>query len=619
MKRKISFLSDFKKMFPDNGITGKIETGLSCSLLVTISFFYFYLFGTGIFFYQENNSLFVFSSDYIKDFAAKPGGMLHYAGNFLVQFYYSPFYGSLLISILFVLCFIILKKIAGVLNGGRPFPILLVLIPSSLFLLLQTRYDFHIYSILGFLIVLSLFFFSISSESKGIRFIIIILFPGLWYLTGSFALVYLGIIIVHNIVCQKGKLHFLWLLSQITVAAATFIIFKSVLFLQPLSKIFAYPLFINSTTRLTTFLFLFSGFIILFPLIIKTGAALLLNKKFNRYGSLVSILTIFSLSVFILIKNYDRETDNAMKFEKMAYNREWDRIIRQHERIQSFNIVDQYYYNLALSEKGELCSRMFFGRQSNGSTSLTLKRDDEQSFRAMYFYYTVGLTAEAHHLAYELMVQHGYRPETIKMLIKTELISGNFKIAARYINVLKKTLHYRTWVEKYEKMLFKPEFVNSDPELGGKLKLVPKNDFFIYTDDFRNIEILLLGNPDNRLAFEYKIAKLLLEKDLMAVGSEIKNLKGLGYSHIPRHMEEAVVSLVNITGEFPDLGGLSISKDTEQRFFRYFSDLKAFKGNRGLIEKGLSKTDKNTFWYYLQFGVINSDFFRGGHVDENIY
>jgi hypothetical protein len=303
----------------------------------------------------------------------------------------------------------------------------------------------------------------------------------------------------------------------------------------------------------------------------------------------------------------------------MAYNRDWDGMIRQQERVQSANIVDQYYYNLALAEKGELCSRMFFGRQSSGSMSLTLKRDDEQSFRSMYFYYTVGLTAEAHHLAYEQLVQHGYRPETVKMLIKTELISGNFKIAARYINVLKKTLHYRTWVEKFEKMLFKPELVNSDPELGEKVKLVPKNDFFIYTDDFRNIEILLLGNPDNRIAFEYKIAKLLLEKDLMAVGSEIKNLKGLGYSHIPRHMEEAVVSLVNITGEFPDLGGLSISKETEQRFFRYFSDLKAFKGNRGLIEKGISKADKNTFWYYLQFGLIKSDFLKSGPVDNSIY
>ena len=78
------------------------------------------------------------------------------------------------------------------------------------------------------------------------------------------------------------------------------------------------------------------------------------------------------------------------------------------------------------------------------------------------------------------------------------------------------------------------------------------------------------GNPDNRIAFEYKMARLLLEKDLMEVGSEVKKFKGLGYDHFPRHIEEAIVSLVNITKEFPDLGGLSISTDTDHRFIAVF-------------------------------------------------
>ncbi len=75
---------------------------------------------------------------------------------------------------------------------------------------------------------------------------------------------------------------------------------------------------------------------------------------------------------------------------------------------------------------------------------------------------------------------------------------------------------------------YKPELVNSDPELGEKIKLMPENDFFIVTDDFRNLETLLQGNPENRKAFEYKIARLLLEKDMMAVGSEMKKPERIG-------------------------------------------------------------------------------------------
>jgi len=39
---------------------------------------------------------------------------------------------------------------------------------------------------------------------------------------------------------------------------------------------------------------------------------------------------------------------------------------------------------------------------------------------------------------------------------------------------------------------------------------------------FKNLDLLLQDNPDNRVAYEYKIARLLLEKDLMELGSEIK-------------------------------------------------------------------------------------------------
>ena len=92
MKMKKSFLPINLKLFPEKGISEGFENALSVSLLFSISFSYYYFFGTGIFFHQENNSLFIFSADYFRKFTDKPGGMLTYAGNFLIQFYFSPFY-----------------------------------------------------------------------------------------------------------------------------------------------------------------------------------------------------------------------------------------------------------------------------------------------------------------------------------------------------------------------------------------------------------------------------------------------------------------------------------------------------------------------------------------------
>jgi hypothetical protein len=237
----------------------------------------------------------------------------------------------------------------------------------------------------------------------------------------------------------------------------------------------------------------------------------------------------------------------------------------------------------------------------------------------MHYYYNIGLINEARHLAFELMVRNGYTPENIKMLIRTELINCNFSVAGRYLNVLKKTLRYRSWADKYEKFLFNPELLKADPELGEKIKLMPQADFFIVTGEAKNIDQFIKSNPSNRKAFEYKMARLLLEKDLIAVEQEIKNMRSIGYTSLPRHIDEAVVAFRAFAGSVPDLGGLSSSPETGNRFVGYTQVVNDLKGNKSLIEKRMKKTEKNTFWYYLQFGTISGQFMKNNPVDRSIY
>lgn len=580
-------------------------------LLFLISVVYFYFFGKGLIFFQENNSLFIFSSDYLKQFTAKPGGLLIYAAGFLTQFYYVQLAASVIISLLIFTICLVINRIIRILNDRFSFSAFFVLLPACGLMLLQTRYDFRLYHILGFLLVLAWFLLYLLNDSRMMRILIISIFPLVYYIAGSFVLVFIGLFLVYNLLKQKGNLRFILSGYLIAISVATFFIFRDYLFYQPSFLLLRFPLLINDTSRLTKYLTVLSVFFILIPLFTML--------KNERRLALISGVALFPLIIFMLLGSYDKEADSVMGFEKMIYMHNWDGVIRENEKLQSSNIVVQYYYNLALSEKGELCSRMFFGKQSSGSTALTLSRDDEYSSRSMYFYYAIGLSGEAHHLAYEQMVQHGYRPENIKMLIRTEMIRADYRVAERYINVLKKTLHYKHWAEKYEKMLNRTDLVLADPELGLRIRQLPRQDFFVVTDDFQNLDMLVKDNPYNRVALEYKIAKLLLEKDLMELGSEIRRLKDAGYSGIPRHIEEAIVSLVNVTKEFPDMGGLKISRDTDQRFLKYFSDIRPFRGDRKLAEKGIKKTDKNTFWYYLQFGLLRNNNLKKGPADNSIY
>ena len=77
--RNFSKLSD--RISREGILTERFVLNLSLTLFFIISTTYFYFFGNGIFFYQENKSLFIFSSEYIQKFLVKPGGLLFYSGN----------------------------------------------------------------------------------------------------------------------------------------------------------------------------------------------------------------------------------------------------------------------------------------------------------------------------------------------------------------------------------------------------------------------------------------------------------------------------------------------------------------------------------------------------------
>ena len=617
MKKRF-FSIVFDKSIPEGKVANNFIVYLSLGFLFIISFAYFYWFRNGIFFHQETNLLFIFSSDYLQRFSFQPGGLLVYASNFLTQFYFIPLFGSLLISALLILLCIVFIKIYDRLSAHSSYSLFFILIPSCCLFILQTRFDILLQYSLGYLLTAVWFLLSIFPAKKFLNVITLALFPVFYYVVGSFALIYLGMYLMFNLIYEKGIMRVL-LAFLIGFAFFTFIIFKEVLFLQPVDLLLGYPLSYFDSSRLTAFLDILSGFIVLFPVFIMTSGQFNVNKKFEGLIPFATILVVFPFIIILLSKFYDPALENLTKLEKSAYRQDWDAVIKQHERHPSSNVFGQYYYNLALAEKGLLCDRLFFGHQSYGPLSLTLPTDIEQADRAVYFYYAIGLIGEAHHLAYELMEVHGYRPENIKMLIKTDLINGNYKIAQRYINVLKRTLHFRKWAEKYERMNFNPVLINSDPELGEKIGLLPKNDFFIGSNDVQNIDTLLKGNPDNKKAFEYKIARFLLEKDFMEVVKEVRKMKDIGYTRIPRHIEEAILELMSITKEIPDLGGLSLTQETEKRFLQYISDYNSYNKSKPLLEKHMTKTEKNTFWYYFQFNIISSEFFKSIPTDNSIY
>jgi len=572
-------------------------------ILLGISMFaYFYFIGDYIIKFQEKQSLFIFSAEYLKEYLGRPGGILEFTGRFLTQFYFNTISGALIITVTLTIPAIILLFINEHLDSGSPLSILYIIIPSLLLVLMQNHYYHLIECNLGFISLLLCFLLSIIPKTTLCRYLTLLLFPLYYYLTGGYIWIYLCMYIIYSLLYNQGKHKFLHPFFLLILAASTLFVSKKLLFLQPTEKLILNPLpFIDNSTHRICFSLL-TGYLMLFPLLNKISFSFKIKWLNLRFPKITLIITFLILTLYFLIKTSNPQTAQVIRLEASVFMNNWDEVITMHEKYPSHNLIGQYFYNLALSETDQLCNRLLNGEQDFGTNSLFLPWNNDYLKWGAYFYYSIGLINEAQRWAYEEMVVYGYRPQNLQMQIKTNLLSGNYLMAEKYINILKKTIYYNCWAKEHEKLLKDPELIKLHPELGEKIKLFPASDFFVYIDEpQKNLPLILESNPKNKKAYEYLMAWFLLNKDIEALVSNIRQMKEIGYTMIPKHIEEAVLIYYDIRKIFPDLYGLHINPETKLRFENYVKTYISLRQNLTLDKEKMSDLFKNTFWYYFHF------------------
>jgi hypothetical protein len=308
---------------------------------------------------------------------------------------------------------------------------------------------------------------------------------------------------------------------------------------------------------------------------------------------------LLSVSAFLRFDKINKEYFHA---EKLFHLERFNEIPEYIDKHPTTNRLTIFLNNIALCETGTLNYQLFHTPQSPDGQSLFLKWEmlGEVLRRGGYFYYTTGMINEAQRWAFENMVMKGITPDDLSMLIKTEIINGNYKVASKYISILKKTLFYRNEAKDYQKLLFDDKAVESNPQLGARRKEKVEHDFFSMTGDpFANIETVLMLDSLNRNAFEYKMAYIMLAEDYDGIASCLAKLKNFGYKKIPVHLEEAaMVYRLSKSGSLPDMGNLSIDPQTEARFNQFLQTFQSYGNDLKIAQPFLKKKFGNTFWYY---------------------
>jgi hypothetical protein len=576
---------------------------LPYAAFLAITYIYFGFIAGYILYFQEKSSLFIFSYDFLQEHLNKPGGLLIWLGKFLSAFYYYPHIGAFILSSVLTLIVFSITKISYKLTGKYSL-VISFLIGATLFYL-HTNYRFLLFNSLGLLLQLVFFWLVIRYITFLKGWVSVICVPILYYVTGSFTCIYL-LLMTSFLFYDKIKTMWTRVFSIYLLSLIVYFLSHEFLFFQSDKTLLTYPLFqFNIQSQKIVFISVL-GFISLLPLIFKIRFRK--PVKFSMSVVLQSILgTIILIIILTLsaIQNYDAKTKNYFYVQKLFYENKFDEVIAHNTANPPTNLLTIYLNNIALCETGKLDDQLFrFPQNKEGKTLfLEWKLETEILNNGGYFYYTTGMINEAHRWAFENMVMKGLTSDGLKMLIQTELIYANYNMAEKYIGILKKTFFYRTEARSFENMLKTGLTNGSDNEIVKKRMTKTEHDFFTLTDNpFLNLEMTLASDSLNRNAFEYKMAFLLLKKNYPEILHELPKFERLGYTHLPVHIEEAVIALaVSNNGKIPDTGNLRISKKTELRWNQFLSVLQQNGNNVKSAEPELKRRFGDTFWYYVFF------------------
>jgi hypothetical protein len=556
-----------------------------------------------VFFFQEKSGLFLTTLEYLIEHLKQPGGFLDYLGQLQTSLYFYPLTGSLIVSLEIIITGYLIGK-TGKIIGNRPYFFISFLITGALFYL-QLNYQYLAFNTLGILFQILFFYLTVRYLKNKRSWIAVFVFPLLYFLTGAFSAIYLVMLFFHSII-RGTKPDYFRFIASVLLSGILFFAGREFLFYQTDKILIQFPFspqHIGMQTKIFLPLIIITG---LLPLIFKINIGWL-NQPPGCRIMMFSVVPVLIVLITLSIFRIKTDTGNAHYFhvEKLFYSQQYNQITEFNLKHPSLNTLTEFFNNIALCETGKLNDRLFFYPQSPDGSTLFLKWEmlTEILKRGGYWYYCVGLVNEAQRWAYEYMVMRGKTPETIKMLIKTEIINGNYKVAEKYISVLKNTFFYRKEAKVFGNILYNEPAINSHPEYGKKRRQKPKSDFFVLTDNPpANLEMLIKSDSTNRAAIDYHFAWLLLQKNIPKVVENLPLLEKTGYTRMPLHIDEAATGFKLVKmGEFPKLQKMDISMPVIQRFDQFYKILQQNNSGRQKAQNALFIDFYNTFWYYYFF------------------
>jgi len=566
-------------------------------LLVVTSFSFFQFIQPYHLFFKEQIQLFLFTSEYFLSYLSKPGTLSCFIGDFLTQFLYLRGGGALVVSLLFLLEWLVVYCVLKRFGCGTLTPLWALLpVVADWFFLSQIYYTLAI----PVSLILTLLFFLIYSviKKKLVSLIIGVFFvPLLYCLVGSGMLLFPLLLLFYETYKRRRMV---WSGLLILLIAAVYPSFICHSYLLTVEQAYLYPL--------VQWRYILSGVIILGLVI----ASLFFSEQNNRVTArvfVVHVLTVFIIWIIILVFATDKEREHILALASESYFGNWGRVYDLAEKEKLDNSMATYYANMALAGRGELGDRLMEYYQP-GSSGLFLPVNSNTGWFTIFFssdvYYYLGDMNMAQHSAMLGMIfsPANRSSRMVKRLAEVNLVLGDSTATEKYLRMLDATMYHKKWAGKMREVLSSDQ-PESYPWLTEKRAQLATYDTLRWAIDYQAaLKVLVKSNPDNRAALDYLLSYYLLNKDIPSFKAAFDTYCKDKATYIPRAYSEALlISLAAAKASEKEFKSYKLDDRIVKEFGEYTT---IYEESNGMLEP-IRERFPITYWMYYHFAQINGE------------
>lgn len=455
---------------------------------------------------QEQNQLFLFTWDYLAERLSVAGGLADWISEFIVQFYYIPWLGALLLAGVFVLIQRLLWKVSEALRAGQDEWYPLSFIPSLLLLVHMGDHDVLLSYGVALVLVLLACLIYVHLPNHGTYEMLAV--PVLYWLAGPVMWVFVIVTILVSIV-REGLKPATLMFAGLGVAFGVgwVVLARYTLLTQYPPKSIIWGInYYRMPLVLPALQVIIPLVTALLPVIIAS-----LPKAVHPImtSSILGVILVGATSLGVC-KSFDKDTYEIIAYDQLVRQEQWDKVIKRAEKYQPKSDIGCVAVNLSLFMSNRIEDMFDFYQCGTRGLLMPRVRDYISNVATGEAFWRLGMVNSALRYAFdtqESTINNRKSGRAMKRIAECQIVNGRYQVASKYLDILKHSLFYRGWALDHERFLGDEESIAADP-IYNYLRTVKFEDDFLYLYDEMDkmLAILYNQNHSNVMAGYYFMA-----------------------------------------------------------------------------------------------------------------